>query len=205
MKDSFKGKDIIKHNFYSMYKSMPLEKIRVKELAALSGVSRSTFYFYYEDVYDLYNECQDEMMEFLESGLSDIVMSTIVRDRERYIEYVSKDMLRYLDILARLRVLLNGSKGVEFQKIYIESVRKAYSKAMDFSGAVHTREGISQYGPSRTEGLRSMRYKEKMARFYAAGHCQLLMDWIDEENHSEDVARLYAAVSADAMFMGTFI
>lgn len=205
MKDSFKGKDIIKNTFYSMYRSMPLEKIRVKELAALSGVSRSTFYFYYEDVYDLYNECQDEMMEFFESGLSDIVMATIVRDREKYIEYVSKDMLRYLDVITRLRVLLNGSKGKEFQKIHFESVSKAYGKAMDFSGSIYTREGKSKYIHPGTEDFRSADYQEKMVRFYAAGHCQLLMDWIAEEKHSESIARLYAAVSADAMFMGTFI
>lgn len=205
MKDSFKGKDIIKNTFYSMYKNMPLEKIRIKELAALSEVSRSTFYFNYEDVYDLYNECQNEMMEFLESGLSDIVMATIVRDREKYIEYVSKDMMRYLDIIDRLRILINGSMGAGFKERYFESVRKAYAKAMDFSGSAHVQGSNSKYMSPQTEYVRLTRYKEKMVRFYAAGHCQLLMDWITEENHSEDTARLYAAVSADAMFIGTFI
>ena len=112
MKESLKGKDVIKNTFLAMYKEKPLEKIKVKELAERSGISRSAFYFYYEDVYDLYKKYQEEMLIFLEKDLSDIVMSTVVKNKEKYVKYLVEDMLRYVDKIDILKIVLVCSASV---------------------------------------------------------------------------------------------
>lgn len=186
MKESLKGKDVIKNTFLAMYKEKPLEKIKVKELAERSGISRSAFYFYYEDVYDLYKKYQEEMLIFLEKDLSDIVMSTVVKNKEKYVKYLVEDMLRYVDKIDILKIMLNGSEGLDFHKVWFESIKRAYAKAMDFSD-------------SRIDN-----YNRLMIDFYASGHLQLLVEWLFEPQHTKEIALLYANVSADAMFMGTF-
>lgn len=41
--------------FVILYKQKPMEKITVKELAALAGYNRTTFYHYFDDIYALYD------------------------------------------------------------------------------------------------------------------------------------------------------
>ena len=48
--------------FWSLYAQKPLEKISVREITALAGYNRGTFYLYYQDVYDLLNQIEDELL-----------------------------------------------------------------------------------------------------------------------------------------------
>ena len=43
----------IKDAFIELRKSKPIEKITVKELAALASINKATFYSHYNDIYDL--------------------------------------------------------------------------------------------------------------------------------------------------------
>lgn len=48
--------------FCQIYSSEPLEKITVKEVSSRAGVSRVTFYNYFQDTYDLLNQIEDEFI-----------------------------------------------------------------------------------------------------------------------------------------------
>ena len=52
--------------FWSLYAQKPLEKISVREITALAGYNRGTFYLYYQDVYDLLNQIEDELLDELQ-------------------------------------------------------------------------------------------------------------------------------------------
>ena len=85
-----------------MMEEMPFDKIRVTQLVERSGISRSTFYVYYESVF--------EVLQYVE----DRVIDTIIADRQVTTD-ISKDEM--MDIFVNLRksirtfYILTGSNG----------------------------------------------------------------------------------------------
>ena len=69
----------IRTAFLTLLRQMPIHAISVKELCALAGISRGTFYAHYEDVYDLLHRIEDEMTGEIAAALEPI-MSTLNRD-----------------------------------------------------------------------------------------------------------------------------
>ena len=52
----------IKEAFLHIRRKKPLEKITVKEIAELAIINKSTFYRYYEDIYALSNEIENDII-----------------------------------------------------------------------------------------------------------------------------------------------
>ena len=50
----------IKDAFIELRKTKPIEKITVKELAALASINKATFYSHYNDIYDLSEQMEEE-------------------------------------------------------------------------------------------------------------------------------------------------
>ena len=50
----------IKDAFIELRKIKPIEKITVKELAALASINKATFYSHYTDIYDLSEQLENE-------------------------------------------------------------------------------------------------------------------------------------------------
>lgn len=53
----------IKEAFFELRKKKPIEKISVKELAALAMINKTTFYLHYEDIYALSDEVENEFID----------------------------------------------------------------------------------------------------------------------------------------------
>lgn len=53
-------KKCIKDAFIELRKTKPIEKITVKELAALASINKATFYSHYNDIYDLSEQMEEE-------------------------------------------------------------------------------------------------------------------------------------------------
>ena len=51
--------------FMTLYKKNPIEKITVRQVSELAGVTRSTFYAYYDSVYAVLEAIEDELQEGL--------------------------------------------------------------------------------------------------------------------------------------------
>ena len=66
----------IRTAFLTLLRHAPIHAISVKEICALAGVSRGTFYAHYEDVYDLLHRIEDEMTEEIADALVPL-MATI--------------------------------------------------------------------------------------------------------------------------------
>lgn len=58
----YKTKKDIMDAFLLILKTKEIEKITIKEITNLSGHNRSTFYVYYNDVYDLLEQAEDELI-----------------------------------------------------------------------------------------------------------------------------------------------
>ena len=56
---------VIKESFVKLLKQDTINKITVKNLCDEAGINRATFYRYYEDVFDLYEQLKKDMVENL--------------------------------------------------------------------------------------------------------------------------------------------
>ena len=56
----YKTKKAIREAFLELRKTKPLEKIKVSDVCDLAMCIRATFYRYYQDIYDLNNQLEDE-------------------------------------------------------------------------------------------------------------------------------------------------
>lgn len=57
--------------FWSLYAQKPIEKISIKEITELAGYNRGTFYLYYNDVYDLLDQIEEEILGKITDVLND--------------------------------------------------------------------------------------------------------------------------------------
>lgn len=94
---SLQTKEILKNNFIDLLKFNNIEKITIKNLCDISDVSRGTFYFHFEDIYDLLNYAYDDIF----SDLDDIL------DKYIFKEYYNKDVLLILfNTLAKKKIYI---------------------------------------------------------------------------------------------------
>ncbi|MEC1363104.1 TetR/AcrR family transcriptional regulator [Bacillus subtilis] len=64
---SIKTKSAIKHAFLELLQEKEINKITVSELSKEADIGRGTFYLYYKDVFDLYEQIEDEIFQQLGS------------------------------------------------------------------------------------------------------------------------------------------
>jgi len=175
----------IKKNFLLMYKNKPLKEIKVSDLIRACNISRGTFYFHFEDIYALYCECEQDMIGFLEAGLSDVILSTVGMDYNKHIKILSKDLKRYVEHIDMFQCFLSGSEEVAFRQAWFDSICRNYGKSMEFSHSM------------------PLSKQKNIIRFYAGGHLALLSNWVLEgcKEPAEDIAH----ISAQVLFEGAFL
>lgn len=59
-------KQNIKNTFWNLFKEKPTERITVKEICQITNYSRSTFYQYFRDVYDVLDTIENELIKELD-------------------------------------------------------------------------------------------------------------------------------------------
>ena len=67
----YKTKKAIREAFLELRKTKPLEKIKVSDVFDLAMCIRATFYRYYQDIYDLNDQLEDEAINRLVSTFED--------------------------------------------------------------------------------------------------------------------------------------
>ncbi len=61
----------LREGLLRLLEQKPIHEISVKELTELADVNRGTFYFHYQDIYDLLGKMEDEFFEQLDRMLSE--------------------------------------------------------------------------------------------------------------------------------------
>ena len=67
----YKTKKAIREAYMELRKNKPLEKIKVSDICDLAMCIRATFYRYYQDIYDLNDQLEDEAVNRLVSTFED--------------------------------------------------------------------------------------------------------------------------------------
>lgn len=61
----------LKDVFWKLYTEKPIERISIKEITDLAGYNRGTFYLYYKDVYDIFSQIEDEVLDKVKKVLDE--------------------------------------------------------------------------------------------------------------------------------------
>lgn len=77
--------------FCRLYAEKPLEKIYVKDVIGLAGYNRSTFYEYFTDIYAVLDYIEDDVIEYIKTGLHNSTKSqadllTLLVAKEDYLK-----------------------------------------------------------------------------------------------------------------------
>jgi AcrR family transcriptional regulator len=65
--------------FWELYATRPIEQVTIKEVAALAGVHRLTFYEYFDNVYDLLEKQEDAIIQDVRAN-AELARATEVDD-----------------------------------------------------------------------------------------------------------------------------
>lgn len=68
-------KMLIRKAFLELLRTKPMQSISIKELCAVAGINRGTFYSHYTDIYDLLNQIEDDMMRDFKEALKPLLNS----------------------------------------------------------------------------------------------------------------------------------
>ncbi|MDR3335721.1 MAG: TetR/AcrR family transcriptional regulator [Treponema sp.] len=103
----------LRDSLIELMQTRPILDISVKELCDQADISRSTFYAYYKDQYDLLKQIEDGTLTALEDMLKKYDNKGSARDMKQMVE----EMLKYIaDNSNSIQVLLSENGDINFQK-----------------------------------------------------------------------------------------
>jgi AcrR family transcriptional regulator len=153
---------ILKDSLIELMKTRAAAEIGIKEICALAEVSRSTFYTYYDDVYHLLEEIEEEVIAYF----NDMVNTISIKHSRREFEAIIQ-MLQYVaDNSNSLQILLseNGDPGFQkqFFQRFIPKARKILHDSSENPGEAYDHEGYSVFVVHGAIGLMQYWLKNNM-------------------------------------------
>lgn len=133
----------LKKNLLSLLEKTPLDRVTVSMLAAKTGISRSSFYYYYDSVYEIADEIEEEFIRGL--GMENELVVQVFRTSgpektkeniHHVLEYVSKN-------LQMIRVLSGPNGDPSFQE-------KLHTRLKNISQVIYS---VSKLSPAKIEVL----------------------------------------------------
>jgi len=85
--------------FWGLYRQKKIEHITIKNITTRAGYNRSTFYEYFVDIYDLLNQFEDTLLEYLKEQILDSLERGLNDDIIQKLADVYESKGDYLGIL----------------------------------------------------------------------------------------------------------
>lgn len=109
-----KTEKLIKEVFLQLLKSKDINKISVAEISRLANLGRTTFYLHYNDVYDLYENIENEIIE----NLIDMFKSSFPTTNSNNSLKLSNSLVNYIENNKEIfRILIHSNIGNTIYKI----------------------------------------------------------------------------------------
>lgn len=96
-----------------------IEKITVTELCKRADITKTTFYYHYQDIYSVADEYEDELIAILDENLEQVAIDNFLDVKKRFktiIDYIKKNENSY-------RMVINSSSTANL----IEKLKKIIS------------------------------------------------------------------------------
>ncbi len=98
---------LIKETFLRFMESKPYTTISVKEIVKACDINRATFYYHYDNIYDLLNEIETELIDEILEPIRKISKETYVEGEHPFITEVYKSFRAH----KRIYKILLGKNG----------------------------------------------------------------------------------------------
>lgn len=121
---SRKTRKAIKESFAElMYEKKELANITVKELVAKAGITRSSFYTHYDNIYEVAGDIQNETIEMLNKSLDDL---KIREDFDHCLDEITKYLKENENIYS---LILTSTEAVIYADRLVKVIRKKLDSA----------------------------------------------------------------------------
>lgn len=88
--------------FWELYLTKPIEKITVREISDRAGYNRATFYGYFRDVYDLFEQLEESILSQIRTLITERLLSSDTLDLSQHMGVIVGMARRFNDVLPRL-------------------------------------------------------------------------------------------------------
>lgn len=121
-------KNAIIEAFLELYKAEPLEKITICAITKKVQVNRGTFYYYYQDIYELLEQLEENYLENVEKALAPLVSGVFNNNLLDKLNTILEFYDKYKELLLLFLVQRPNKKVIEATK------KIAMSYALSFIG-----------------------------------------------------------------------
>ena len=98
-KNAEETREKIKNAFLKLYKEKRIEKISIGELAKEAKIYRGTFYYYYEDIYDLLSKIEEEFFNESIKDVVEVVQGILSNDIEERVISITNNFKKYEELM----------------------------------------------------------------------------------------------------------
>ena len=111
---------VLRESLMELMKTKPISVISIKEICANADISRSTFYNYFDDQYDLLRKAEEETLAFIDSNLKKFAY---YKNEKHGTLRMVEEILQYVaDNNKSIYVLFSENGDIEFQKTLFSSM-----------------------------------------------------------------------------------
>jgi AcrR family transcriptional regulator len=111
---------IFRDSLIELMKNRPVSKIGIKEICALAGVSRSTFYTHYDDVHNLLEQIEEETLVYFENTISQHISQMKLSNNKEKIAMYQRILQYIADNSNSIQVLLSENGDIGFQEKFFK-------------------------------------------------------------------------------------
>ncbi|RDU24685.1 TetR/AcrR family transcriptional regulator [Anaerosacchariphilus polymeriproducens] len=152
-------KRVIKETFLDLLKEKEINKISVAELADRADIGRGTFYLHYKDIYDLYEQFENEIFDQLEVFYDNKILNSSFSNVEKFVELIIEYIFANKEIF---QILIGSNKGIQNTNKFKEFFKK---KEWELSKSINGE--VSEY-------------QKVESAFTVAGVVSVLEEWVIE-------------------------
>ncbi len=136
-------KGSIRCAFKELYKENHSDKISVSSICKAANINRGTFYYYYNDIYDLMSEMENDLIDGLKKIYPYLIDEMLNKDFSN-IEIISELFEYYKDLIILFSDKIENEKiRDEIKKVFMDCL----SEKLNFSStdSIEKRNGIIEY------------------------------------------------------------
>lgn len=153
-------KNNLKDAFWKLYEQKAVERITIKQITELAGYNRGTFYLYYKDVYDIFEQIEDEMLSYFDESFKLLpanIHKMKIQDLMKFVIELYEPHNKHMS------VLLGENSSQRFENKLKEKIK----------GSINIFFKLNHDGKSLEA--------EYMIEFYVSGLLSVIKMWYDNE------------------------